>query len=173
LSTSLKNLSEELVTPPANSETYKIGIVRAEWNTPITGALEDAAIDYLNQAAIAPANITRITVPGSFELTTGAQLLLERGLLDAVICLGCVIQGETRHFDFICQAVANGLTNLAIQYKKPVIFGVLTTENLLQASERAGGRLGNKGREAALTAVKMVELFKTYKQAFKTTAGFK
>lgn len=173
MSTTLNNQSEEKVVPPANSETYKIGIVRAEWNTPITAALEASAIEYLGQAAIVSTNITRITVPGSFELTTGAQLLLERGLFDAVICLGCVIQGETRHFDFICNAVANGLTNLAIQYKKPVIFGVLTTETLLQAEERAGGRLGNKGREAALTAVGMVELFKTYKQAIKTTAGFK
>lgn len=173
MSTPIKNETEEPVTAPLNSETYKIAIVRASWNEKITGALEAAALEYLSQAAIDPANITRIEVPGSFELTTGAQLVLERGLFDAVICLGCVIQGETRHFDFICNAVANGLTNLAIQYKKPVIFGVLTTGTLLQAEERAGGRLGNKGREAALTAVKMIELFKGFKPVAKASAGFK
>ena len=173
MSTALKTAEDAVVIPPANSETYKIGIVRAEWNDAITGALEKGAMEYLGQAGIDPANITRILVPGSFELTSGAQLMLEKGAIDAVICLGCVIQGETPHFDFICSAVAHGITNLAIAYKKPVIFGVLTTITLLQAEERAGGRLGNKGREAALTAVKMVELQKMIKPVTKTTAGFR
>lgn len=173
MSTALKSEIEEPVIIQPGSDTFKVGIVRAEWNTPVTGALEKGALEYLAQAGIIPENITSIVVPGSFELTTGAQLLLERGLFDAVICLGCVIQGETRHFDFICQAVATGITSLAIQYKKPVIFGVLTTGTLLQAEERAGGKLGNKGREAALTAVNMISLFKTYKQVVKVSAGFK
>jgi 6,7-dimethyl-8-ribityllumazine synthase len=115
-------------------------------------------------------NIIVKTVPGSFELTIGAQQLLETktptikkslrdfytSKLDAVICLGCVIQGETRHFDFICEAVANGITNVSIKYNKPVIFGVLTTDNLQQAIDRSGGKHGNKGVEAAITALKML-----------------
>ena len=97
-------------------------------------------------------------VPGSYELTLGAQLQLETQDVDAVICLGCVIQGETRHFDFICDAVAHGITNLNIKYLKPVIFGVLTPNNQQQAIDRAGGKHGNKGDEAAATAIKMLAL---------------
>lgn len=105
-----------------------------------------------------PENILQFTVPGSFELTSGADLLLQNKNLDAVICLGCVIQGETKHFDFICDAVANGITNVSIKYNKPVIFGVLTTDNLQQAKDRSGGVHGNKGEEAAVTAILMADL---------------
>ncbi len=98
--------------------------------------------------------------PEVLNLTLGAQLLAESEDFDAVICLGCVIQGETRHFDFICQGVAQGITQLNIMYKIPVIFGVLTTNDLLQAQERAGGKHGNKGDEAAITAIKMIALKK-------------
>ncbi|RYG30570.1 MAG: 6,7-dimethyl-8-ribityllumazine synthase [Chitinophagaceae bacterium] len=109
-----------------------------------------------------PENIYNYPVPGSFELTSGADLLLKNiAKLDAVICLGCVIQGETKHFDFICDAVANGLSNVAIKYSKPVIFGVLTTDNQQQAIDRAGGKHGNKGDEAGITAIKMADLAKT------------
>jgi 6,7-dimethyl-8-ribityllumazine synthase len=103
-------------------------------------------------------NITVIEVPGSFELTSGADLLLQNKTIDAVICLGCVIQGETRHFDFICDAVANGITNVSIKHNKPVIFGVLTTDNQQQAEDRAGGKHGNKGEEAAITAIQMANI---------------
>ena len=108
-------------------------------------------------------NIVTYSVPGSFELTSGADLLLKNHKLDAVICLGCVIQGETRHFDFICNAVANGISNVAIKYSKPVIFGVLTTDNQQQAVDRAGGKHGNKGEEGAVTAIKMAYLAETLK----------
>ena len=97
-------------------------------------------------------------MPGSFELSLGAQKLAKRDDVDAVICLGCVIQGETRHFDFICDAVAHGVTNVSLKYDKPVIFGVLTPETQKQAIARAGGKHGNKGDEAAFTAIKMVGL---------------
>jgi 6,7-dimethyl-8-ribityllumazine synthase len=100
-------------------------------------------------------NIITIKVPGSFELTSGADILLSSKNLDAVICLGCVIQGETPHFGFICNAVANGVTKVSIKHTKPVIFGVLTTDNLQQALDRAGGKHGNKGEEAAVTAIMM------------------
>ena len=97
-------------------------------------------------------------MPGSFELTLGAQYMAEFTEVDAIICLGCVIQGETRHFDFICDAVAKGITDLNIKYNQPFIFGVLTPENQQQALDRAGGKHGNKGDEAAVTAIKMLAL---------------
>jgi 6,7-dimethyl-8-ribityllumazine synthase len=103
-------------------------------------------------------NILKVDVPGSFELPAAAKLLIESKKLDAVICLGCVIQGETRHFDFICDAVAIGIMELNIRYTIPVIFGVLTTNDLAQAKDRAGGKHGNKGVEAAVAAVKMILL---------------
>ena len=108
-----------------------------------------------------PENIISKPVPGSFELTLGAQWLAEKQDIDAVIAIGCVIQGETRHFDFICDAVAQGITNLNIKYNKPVIFGVLTPDNMQQAFDRAGGKHGNKGDEAAITAIKMLQLKKS------------
>ena len=105
-----------------------------------------------------PEYIHTIQVPGSYELIAGADMLLAHKNFNAIICLGCVIQGETRHFDFICDAVANGLANVAIKYNKPVIFGVLTTDNVEQAQERAGGKHGNKGVEAAVTAIQMANI---------------
>jgi len=101
--------------------------------------------------------ILRKNVPGTFELTLGALWMAEEKNIDAVICIGCVIQGDTPHFDYICQGVTYGITEVIIKTKKPVIFGVLTTLNKKQALERAGGKLGNKGEEAAVTAVKMLE----------------
>ncbi len=100
--------------------------------------------------------IRRMNVPGSFELTLGAQSFAQREEVDAVICIGCVIQGETKHFDFICDAVANGLTTVGLKFNKPVIFGVLTPNTMQQALDRAGGKHGNKGDEAGATAVKML-----------------
>ena len=131
------------------------GIVVSEWNAEVTEALYAGAVETLLQQGAQKANIIRKTVPGSYELTLGAQWLARENI-DAVICLGCVIQGETPHFDYICQAVANGITNVGLKYDKPVIFGVLTTLNLQQALDRAGGKHGNKGDEAAATAIKML-----------------
>ncbi|MDP4678992.1 MAG: 6,7-dimethyl-8-ribityllumazine synthase, partial [Cyclobacteriaceae bacterium] len=111
----------------------------------------------INQGAL-PVNIIRIDVPGSFELSLGAQKMAEKEEIDAVICIGCVIQGETKHFDFICSAVANGITHVSLKYNKPVIFGVLTPNTQKQALDRAGGKHGNKGDEAAITAIKMLNL---------------
>ncbi|MCC6252091.1 MAG: 6,7-dimethyl-8-ribityllumazine synthase [Bacteroidia bacterium] len=158
MSSANKNLSQnELfsVIPPTPGKKY--AIVVSEWNHEITSALRDGA--YSTLISYVPENdIEVFYVPGSFELTFGAQQVLESNKFDAVICLGCVIQGETRHFDFICQAVSQGITQLTIQYKKPVIFGVLTTDNVAQAKDRAGGKHGNKGVEAAATALKAVDL---------------
>ncbi|EOZ92185.1 6,7-dimethyl-8-ribityllumazine synthase [Indibacter alkaliphilus LW1] len=134
----------------------KFGIVVSEWNDQVTESLFSAAVDTLLKHGAKKDNIFRKNVPGSFELSLGAQWLAEISEIDAVICLGCVIQGETRHFDFICDAVANGITNVSLKYNKPVIFGVLTPDTLQQALDRSGGKHGNKGDEAAITAVKML-----------------
>lgn len=155
MATQLKNLSDFSDTTVPSAAPYHFGIVVAEWNSAITNSLYQGAYESLLEHGALIDNIYTYSVPGSFELTSGADILLENSKLDAVICLGCVIQGETRHFDFICNAVANGLTNVALKYSKPVIFGVLTTDNQQQAVERSGGRHGNKGVEAAVTAIKM------------------
>jgi 6,7-dimethyl-8-ribityllumazine synthase len=150
-------------TKVINKEVLKakrIAIVVAKWNDDITDALYLSAYGTLTRHGIAATNIELVTVPGSFELTLGAQFKAVQENIDAVICLGCVIQGETPHFDYICQAVANGITNLNIKFNKPVIFGVLTTLNKQQALDRAGGKYGNKGEEAALTAIEMLLLKK-------------
>lgn len=134
----------------------RFGIVVSEWNSEITDALYSGAVETLLQNGAKKENIIQKTVPGSYELTLGAQWLAKEEDIDAVICLGCVIQGETPHFDYICQAIANGITNVAMKYDKPIIFGVLTTLNQQQALDRAGGKHGNKGDEAAATAIKML-----------------
>lgn len=135
----------------------RIAIVVAEWNEEITGAMFESAFDTLRSHGVKKENIIRKDVPGSFELTLGALWMAEEKKIDAVICLGCVIQGETAHFDYICQAVAYGITRVGLKTKKPVAFGVLTTLNKQQALERAGGKYGNKGEEAALTVIKMLD----------------
>lgn len=162
MATQLKNLSDFSHTTIPNGSAYKIAIAVAEWNAEITGALYHGALATLTQHGVLPENILSVAVPGSFELTGAAEILLKKHAdLDAVICLGCVIQGETRHFDFICDAVANGVTQVGIKYSKPVIFGVLTTNDQQQAIDRAGGKHGNKGDEAAITALKMAEFAAT------------
>lgn len=138
----------------------RFGIVVSEWNTEITEALYNGTKDTLLKFGTDSGSIIRRNVPGSFELTLGAQLLAERKEFDAIICIGVVIQGETKHFDFICDAVAHGITELNIKYSIPIIFGVLTPNTYQQALDRAGGVHGNKGDEAAITAIKMAALKK-------------
>jgi 6,7-dimethyl-8-ribityllumazine synthase len=163
MSSSLKSLSDFNHTYIPSGAGMRIGIVVAEWNIEITGALRDGTLKTLLDNGVVADDIILNYVPGSFELTLGAQFLCEDKNIDAVICLGCVIQGETRHFDFICDAVAQGVTNVSLKYNKPVIFGVLTPNTLQQAQDRAGGKHGNKGDEAAVTAIKMVHLKKGLK----------
>jgi 6,7-dimethyl-8-ribityllumazine synthase len=158
MATSLKNLSDYDIQSVANAKDMKFGIVVAEWNTEITEALYQGAYDTLIKHGALEENILKKYVPGTFELTLGAQLVAEKTDVDAIMVLGCVIQGETRHFDFICHGVTQGITDLNLNYNKPFIFGVLTTDNQQQALDRAGGKHGNKGDEAAFTAIKMVNL---------------
>ncbi|NQX42721.1 6,7-dimethyl-8-ribityllumazine synthase [Pedobacter steynii] len=162
MATQLKNLSDFSHTTIPNGSAFKIAIAVAEWNAEITGSLYNGALQTLLNNGVLAENIVSIAVPGTFELTSAADILLQKHKdLDAVICLGCVIQGETRHFDFICDAVAHGITQVSVKYSKPVIFGVLTTNDQQQAIDRAGGKHGNKGDEAAITALKMAELVAT------------
>jgi 6,7-dimethyl-8-ribityllumazine synthase len=153
-----KNLSNVEGREIPDGKGMRFGIVLSEWNHEITGSLFDGAVKKLVDNGVSKDDIIITTVPGSFELTLGSQFLCEDKTIDAVIALGCVIQGETRHFDFICDAVAHGITNVSLKYNKPVIFGVLTPNNMEQAKDRSGGKHGNKGDEAAVTALKMVAL---------------
>jgi 6,7-dimethyl-8-ribityllumazine synthase len=153
-----KNLSQVEGREIPDGKGMRFGIVLSEWNSEITGSLFDGAVKTLVQNGVSKDDIIITTVPGSFELTLGSQFLCEDKTIDAVIALGCVIQGETRHFDFICDAVAHGITNVSLKYNKPVIFGLLTPNNMEQAKDRSGGKHGNKGDEAAVTALKMVAL---------------
>lgn len=141
-----------------NLSKKKFAIVVAEWNEEITNALYDGANQALLALGVRQNNIIRKNVPGSFELPLGAQWMADQKEIDAVICLGCIIQGETPHFDYICQAVAHGIMNVNLHSRKPIAFGVLTTATQKQAMDRAGGKYGNKGEEAAITAVKMLEI---------------
>ncbi len=156
----LKNLSSYDKKKIPSAKSMLFGIVVSEWNESITGSLYKGTYNTLIKYGAKKSNIKTVNVPGSFELPSGAQYLLECTDVDAVICLGCLIQGETRHFEFICNAVANGISNVSIEYNSPVIFGVLTTNNLQQAKDRSGGKHGNKGDEAAITAIKMVAMQK-------------
>jgi 6,7-dimethyl-8-ribityllumazine synthase len=158
VSSALKNLSSYNPDSVPSARSLRFGIVVAEWNREITGSLLKGAYDTLIRHGAFPENIQQHYVPGSFELTAGAQFMGEYSDVDAIICLGCVIQGETRHFDFICHSVSQGLTQLTLKYNKPFIFGVLTPDNQQQALDRAGGKHGNKGDEAAVTAIKMAAL---------------
>ncbi len=144
------------VAKRASLKNKTFALVVSRWNEEVTEALFQAAVATLT--AHGAGRIIRQNVPGSFELSLGALKMAQKKEVDAVICLGCVIQGETPHFDYICQAIAYGLTEVALKTGKPVIFGVLTTLNKQQAYDRAGGKLGNKGEEAALAAIEMLGL---------------
>ncbi|MBK6731604.1 MAG: 6,7-dimethyl-8-ribityllumazine synthase [Bacteroidetes bacterium] len=158
MATRHKNLSFYREEQIPSGEEMRIGIIVSEWNNDITDVLLNSCVETLTQNKTLPENIFTIHVPGSFELPSAAQMLMEGMELDAVICLGCIIKGETQHDQYIANAVAQGLMMISVDYSTPVIFGVLTTDNLLQAQERAGGKHGNKGTESAITALKMAAL---------------
>ena len=163
MATSQKNLSDYDASEVPKAKNMKFAIVVSEWNSEITNSLAEGAYYTLIKNGASEDNITIKHVPGSFELAFGAKKCAEEDIYDAVICIGCVIQGETKHFDFICQSVTYGITELNLSYDIPIIFGVLTTNTLQQAKDRAGGKYGNKGDEAAVTAIKMVVLNKSTK----------
>ncbi|MCP9754379.1 6,7-dimethyl-8-ribityllumazine synthase [Lacihabitans sp. CCS-44] len=158
MSSAHKNLSIFKTENLPDISWKKFVVIVAEWNDDITEPLAQGAIDTLLKYGAKEANILKVYVPGSFELSYGSQVYAQKTDIDAVIAIGCVIQGETKHNDYINHAVAGGLTEVSLKYNKPVIFGVLTPNTHQQALDRAGGIHGNKGDEAAITAIKMLGL---------------
>ncbi len=164
MSSAKQNLSGYAPEESPSAEDMSFGIVVADWNSDITHALLAGCKDFLIGAGALEANIKKIHVPGAFELPMAAKMMLSNHKLDAVICLGCVIKGETSHDKYINQAVAGGIMQLGIFTEKPVIFGVLTPNDEQQALDRAGGKHGNKGVEAAMTAIKMIDVARQIKK---------
>lgn len=156
-----KNLSKYNKESLPNAKNFRFGLVVSEWNEKITQGLFQGAFDAFLDNGVLKENIVRWNVPGSFELIYGSKKMQESyDMLDAIIAIGCVIQGETKHFDFVCQAVSQGIKDLNIQNDIPVIFCVLTDNTEQQSLDRSGGKLGNKGTEAAVAAIKMAQLRK-------------
>lgn len=158
MATKNKNLSVYDKTTIPNANGLRFGIVVSEWNSEITEGLYSGAIDALLDCGAQEADIVRLNVPGSFELTFGSKKMIETHKIDAVIAIGSVIQGETKHFDFVCEATAQGIKDLNVITNVPVIFCVLTDNNIQQSIDRSGGKHGNKGTEAAIAAIKMAVL---------------
>ncbi len=158
MASSLKNLSAYNDQNMPDASKYSFGIVVSDWNTEITHALYEGCYDTLIKHGAKPEDIHTLQVPGTFELPTGARILAQSKNPTAVICIGCVIKGETSHNEYINHSVAQGLVNMSAFTSKPFIFGVLTPNDMQQALDRAGGKYGNKGVEAAVTAIRMAAL---------------
>jgi len=160
MASSLKNLNEHQSHGLESIADKKIAVLISEYHHEITGALFTGVEETLLKYGLSQVNLIKKYVPGAYELTLGAQYMAANKEIDAVICLGCVIMGETKHFDFICESVAKGLTDVSLKFNKPAIFGVLTPNTMEQAKDRAGGKHGNKGVEAAIAAIKMINFVK-------------
>jgi len=161
MATENKNLSQYDKKIIPNAESLRFGIITSQWNEQITYGMRNGAIETLKDCGAIDDNIFLWEVPGSFELVHAAKRMLDTTEVDAIIVIGCVIQGETRHFDFVCQGVTQGIAQLnAEQSKVPIIFCVLTDNTFQQSLDRSGGKLGNKGVETAITAIKMAVLGK-------------
>ncbi|MGB5668671.1 MAG: 6,7-dimethyl-8-ribityllumazine synthase [Maribacter sp.] len=158
MATANKNLSVYDKATIPNAKEFRFGIVVSEWNSIITEGLYSGALEALLDCGATEENIIRWNVPGSFELTYGSKKMIITQKVDAVIAIGSVIQGETKHFDFVCSATAQGIKDLNVLHDTPVIFCVLTDNTMQQAEERSGGKHGNKGTEAAIAAIKMANL---------------
>ncbi|MBU3822625.1 6,7-dimethyl-8-ribityllumazine synthase [Flavobacteriaceae bacterium XHP0103] len=159
MATENKNLSHYDKATIPNAKNFRFGIVVSEWNDTITEALYKGAYDALIDNGVDPNNIVRWDVPGSFELVYGCKKMQEQ-MVNAIIAIGSVIQGETKHFDFVCEGVTQGIKDLNVLHETPIIFCVLTDDTMQQAIDRSGGKHGNKGTEAAIAAIKMAELRK-------------
>ncbi len=161
MASALQNLSGYDPASVPNGKDWTIGVVVSEWNSDVTGALLQGAYDTLIKHGVEAENIIVKTVPGSFELIFGAATMVDDPVFDAVIVLGCVIQGDTPHFDYICQGTTQGIAALNARAEIPVIYGLLTCLNMQQALDRCGGACGNKGVECAVTALKMIDYRET------------
>ena len=158
MATALSNLSDYNAEDVPNANGLRIGLIVSQWNKEITHALYKGAVETLISHGVKDQDIITFHVPGSFELPFGASKMIDKHAPDAVIVIGSVIQGETKHFDFVCQATAQGVMDLNIQTQTPVIFCVLTDNTVQQAQDRSGGKHGNKGVEAAVAAIQMATL---------------
>ncbi len=164
MATAYHNLSEYDSASVPNAGQMKFGIVVSEWNDRITGALLRGAVDTLLRHGAREENIQVCHVPGSFELVYASERFVHHSDVDAVIAIGCVVRGDTPHFDYVCMGATQGIAHLNATGGKPVIYGLITTNTMEQAEERAGGRLGNKGDECAITAIKMVDFACRFKK---------
>ena len=164
MATAGKNLSSYDAAGVPSGAGLRLGLVVSAWNHAITGALRDGAVETLLRHKVAFNSVIEEVVPGSFELPLGAQLLLENDQVDGVLCIGSVIRGETPHFDFVCQAVSQGIMDLNLKHGKPVIFCVLTDNTLEQAQDRSGGKHGNKGVECAIALLRMCDIARTHSE---------
>ena len=158
MATALSNLSDYNAEDVPNANGLRSGLIVSQWNKEITHSLYKGAVETLISHGVKDQDIITFHVPGSFELPFGASKMIDKHAPDAVIVIGSVIQGETKHFDFVCQATAQGVMDLNIQTQTPVIFCVLTDNTLQQAQDRSGGKHGNKGVEAAVAAIQMATL---------------
>ena len=157
MATAFHNLSDYDFNSVPDASDMRFGIVVSEWNSNITGALLEGAVTTLKKHGVKDENLLVQTVPGSFELTFGSVQMIKSGKVDAVIAIGCVVRGDTPHFDYVCAGTTQGIAHLNATCDIPVIYGLITTNTMEQAEDRAGGKLGNKGDEGAITAIKMVD----------------
>lgn len=164
MATAYHNLSSYDPAKVPNGKNMKIGIVVSEWNENVTYAMRDGACETLVKHGVKPENILVDYVPGSFELIYGAQVFADAHEVDAIIVLGCVVRGDTPHFDYVCSGVTQEIARLNVMHSIPFIFGLLTTDNMEQATDRAGGKHGNKGDECAITAIKMIDFTRRNQQ---------
>ena len=172
MATENKNLSEYNKDVVPNGAGFKIGIVVSEWNYNVTGNLLKGALEAFADNGVKEENIIVKHLPGTYELPLGSQLLLEHKELDGVLAIGSVIQGETKHFDFVCEAATQGIKDVSLKYNKPVIFCVLTDNTMQQAIDRSGGKHGNKGIECAVACLKMIGLQKDLTKPTERKMGF-
>lgn len=158
MATAYHNLSDYDFNSVPDASNMRFGIVVSEWNSNITGSLLEGAVTTLKKHGAKSENILVQTVPGSFELTFGSAQMIKSNKVDAVIALGCVVRGDTPHFDYVCAGTTQGIAHLNATTDVPVIYGLITTNTMQQAEDRAGGKLGNKGDECAVAAIKMIHL---------------
>lgn len=171
MATKNQNLSSYDASSVPSGKGMRIGIIASEWNSTITDALLEGAVRTLQANGVSESDITVMRVPGSFELIYGTHEMLKLPI-DGVIAIGCVIRGDTPHFDYICEGTTYGLSHLNATQDKPVIYGLITTNNMEQAEDRCGGKHGNKGDECAVTAIKMISYKKSIKQKLDDSLVF-
>ena len=164
---------DQPAAPLADASAFRFAVIVSRFNETVTGSLRDAALSALKEAGAADANVQLLSVPGAFEIPQAARAAAESGRFDAVVCLGCIIRGETPHFDYIASAVAHGITDAAAETGVPMAFGVLTTDTAEQAAARSGPGADNKGREAAAAAIEMAALYKSLAGGSNRPFGFR